>query len=48
MTRLWATTWAVTLPVPWLLGVPLFLWLLLGPQADGWAVVGRTRGIRQS
>ncbi|SFD29546.1 CDP-diacylglycerol--glycerol-3-phosphate 3-phosphatidyltransferase [Klenkia taihuensis] len=22
-----------------LLGVPLFLWLLLGPQADGWAVV---------
>ncbi len=21
-----------------LLGVPLFLWLLLGPQADGWAV----------
>lgn len=22
-----------------LLGVPLFLWLLLGPQADGWAVI---------
>jgi CDP-diacylglycerol--glycerol-3-phosphate 3-phosphatidyltransferase len=22
-----------------LMGVPLFLWLLLGPQADGWAVV---------
>ena len=22
-----------------LLGVPLFLWLILGPQADGWAVV---------
>jgi cardiolipin synthase len=22
-----------------LLGVPFFLWLLLGPQADGWAVV---------
>lgn len=22
-----------------LLGVPLFLWLLLGPRADGWAVV---------
>ena len=22
-----------------LLGVPLFLWLLLGPQTDGWAVV---------
>lgn len=22
-----------------LLGVPLFLWLLLGPQADGWAVL---------
>src|SRR3954463_16025935 len=21
-----------------LLGVPLFLWLLLGPEADGWAV----------
>jgi len=22
-----------------LLGVPLFLWLLLGPEADGWAIV---------
>jgi cardiolipin synthase (CMP-forming) len=22
-----------------LLGVPLFLWLVLGPQADGWAVI---------
>ncbi len=22
-----------------LLGIPLFLWLLLGPQADGWALV---------
>ncbi|WP_369134870.1 CDP-alcohol phosphatidyltransferase family protein [Modestobacter sp. I12A-02662] len=22
-----------------LLGVPLFLWLLLGPQADGWAIL---------
>ena len=22
-----------------LLGVPLFLWLLLGPHADGWAIV---------
>ena len=22
-----------------LLGVPLFLWLLLGPQADGWAII---------
>ena len=22
-----------------LLGVPLFLWLILVPQADGWAVV---------
>src|SRR3712207_7830745 len=22
-----------------LAGVPLFLWLLLGPQADGWAIV---------
>src|SRR4051794_7025603 len=21
-----------------LLGVPLFLWLLLGPEADGWAI----------
>jgi len=33
----------VTLPnalsVLRLLGVPLFLWLLLGPHADGWAVV---------
>lgn len=33
----------VTLPnllsVVRLLGVPLFLWLLLGPQADGWAIV---------
>ena len=33
----------VTLPnvlsVLRLLGVPLFLWLLLGPEADGWAVV---------
>jgi cardiolipin synthase len=33
----------VTLPnalsVLRLLGVPLFLWLLLGPQADGWAVI---------
>jgi cardiolipin synthase (CMP-forming) len=22
-----------------LLGVPLFLWLLLGPEADGWAII---------
>ena len=22
-----------------LLGVPLFLWLILGPHADGWAIV---------
>ena len=22
-----------------LLGVPLFLWLVLGPEADGWALV---------
>jgi cardiolipin synthase len=33
----------VTLPnalsVLRLLGVPLFLWLLLGPEADGWAVI---------
>ena len=22
-----------------LLGVPVFLWLVLGPRADGWAIV---------
>jgi cardiolipin synthase len=34
-------TWTLpnALSVLRLLGVPLFLWLLLGPQADGWAIV---------
>jgi cardiolipin synthase len=32
-------TWANLLSVVRLLGVPLFLWLLLGPHADGWAIV---------
>jgi CDP-diacylglycerol--glycerol-3-phosphate 3-phosphatidyltransferase len=34
-------TWTVpnALSVLRLLGVPLFLWLLLGPEADGWAVL---------
>jgi cardiolipin synthase len=27
------------LSVARLAGVPLFLWLVLGPQADGWALV---------
>ena len=35
--RIW--TLPNALSVMRLLGVPLFLWLLLGPQADGWAVV---------
>ncbi len=35
--RIW--TLPNALSVLRLLGVPLFLWLLLGPQADGWAVV---------
>jgi CDP-diacylglycerol--glycerol-3-phosphate 3-phosphatidyltransferase len=35
--RIW--TLPNVLSVLRLLGVPLFLWLLLGPQADGWAVV---------
>ena len=35
--RVW--TLPNALSVVRLLGVPLFLWLLLGPQADGWAVV---------
>jgi cardiolipin synthase len=34
--RVW--TWPNALSVLRLLGVPLFLWLLLGPEADGWAV----------
>ena len=34
-------TWTLpnALSVLRLLGVPLFLWLLLGPEADGWAIV---------
>jgi cardiolipin synthase (CMP-forming) len=35
--RVW--TWPNALSTLRLLGVPLFLWLLLGPEADGWAVV---------
>ena len=35
--RIW--TLPNALSVLRLLGVPLFLWLLLGPHADGWAVV---------
>ena len=34
--RLWTVPNALS--VLRLLGVPLFLWLMLGPQADGWAV----------
>jgi CDP-diacylglycerol--glycerol-3-phosphate 3-phosphatidyltransferase len=34
--RVW--TWPNALSALRLLGVPLFLWLLLGPEADGWAV----------
>lgn len=33
--RVW--TWPNALSVLRLFGVPLFLWLLLGPHADGWA-----------
>lgn len=32
-------TWPNLLSGLRLLGVPLFLWLVLGPQSDGWAVV---------
>ncbi len=32
-------TWPNLISVARLLGVPLFLWLVLGPQADGWAIV---------
>jgi CDP-diacylglycerol--glycerol-3-phosphate 3-phosphatidyltransferase len=35
--RVW--TWPNALSVLRLLGVPVFLYLLLGPEADGWAVV---------
>jgi cardiolipin synthase len=35
--RIWTVPNALS--VLRLLGVPLFLWLLLGPQADGWAIV---------
>ena len=35
--RIWTVPNALS--VLRLLGVPLFLWLLLGPEADGWAVV---------
>jgi CDP-diacylglycerol--glycerol-3-phosphate 3-phosphatidyltransferase len=35
--RIWTVPNALSLLR--LLGVPLFLWLLLGPEADGWAVV---------
>ena len=34
--RVW--TWPNALSALRLLGVPIFLWLLLGPEADGWAV----------
>ncbi|WP_097184019.1 CDP-alcohol phosphatidyltransferase family protein [Blastococcus haudaquaticus] len=34
--RVW--TWPNALSALRLLGVPVFLWLLLGPEADGWAV----------
>jgi cardiolipin synthase len=32
-------TWPNMLSVARLVGVPLFLWLVLGPEADGWALV---------
>jgi cardiolipin synthase (CMP-forming) len=35
--RIWTVPNALS--VLRLLGVPLFLWLLLGPEADGWAIV---------
>ena len=35
--RIWTVPNALS--VLRLLGVPLFLWLLLGPHADGWALV---------
>src|SRR4051794_29523388 len=34
--RIW--TWPNALSFLRLLGVPVFLWLLLGPHADGWAL----------
>ena len=33
-----ALTWPNLISVIRLLGVPVFLWLLLGPRADGWAL----------
>ncbi|HQR26503.1 MAG TPA: CDP-alcohol phosphatidyltransferase family protein [Nocardioides sp.] len=36
-TRVWTVPNLLSLAR--LLGVPLFLWLVLGPQADGWALV---------
>ena len=33
-----ALTWPNLLSASRLLGVPVFLWLLLGPHADGWAL----------
>jgi cardiolipin synthase len=32
-------TWPNMLSIARLFGVPLFLWLVLGPEADGWALV---------
>ncbi len=32
-------TWPNILSIARLFGVPLFLWLVLGPEADGWALV---------
>ena len=32
-------TWPNALSIVRLCGVPLFLWLVLGPEADGWALV---------
>jgi cardiolipin synthase len=37
LDRIWTVPNALS--VLRLLGVPLFLWLLLGPQADGWALI---------
>ena len=36
-TRVW--TLPNLLSMARLAGVPLFLWLVLGPEADGWALV---------
>jgi cardiolipin synthase (CMP-forming) len=32
-------TWPNMLSIARLFGVPLFLWLVLGPEADGWALI---------